>query len=196
MSDDEIVLPADYVAGFVDGEGCFSLIFRRDVRHERKARPRYFMWKASFAIVVRTDDVAVLNGIRNTLNCGTVSFTGEQARFHVQDLDTLGDVIIPFFEQHPLRAKKRHDFLLWKEAVGILRKHKASGSGRKKGTAKWVPDELRRLGEVYEEMRKFKSQGTPHKHVGVAHDKRWRDAMEHATPKKVGGLDLRGDSAG
>ena len=27
-------LPGDYVAGFVDGEGCFILSFRRDIRHD------------------------------------------------------------------------------------------------------------------------------------------------------------------
>lgn len=31
-------LPEDYIAGFVDGEGCFALNFRRDIRHERGKR--------------------------------------------------------------------------------------------------------------------------------------------------------------
>lgn len=38
------ILPGDYIAGFVDGEGCFALKFRRDVRHDRPGNPEYYYW--------------------------------------------------------------------------------------------------------------------------------------------------------
>jgi len=39
-------LSGDYIAGFVDGEGCFDLQFRRDIRHKRLGKPVYYSWKA------------------------------------------------------------------------------------------------------------------------------------------------------
>jgi intein-encoded DNA endonuclease-like protein len=35
-------LPPEYIAGYVDGEGCFGLQFRKDVRHERPNTPIYY----------------------------------------------------------------------------------------------------------------------------------------------------------
>ncbi|MEW6033228.1 MAG: LAGLIDADG family homing endonuclease [Chloroflexota bacterium] len=187
-------VPAHYISGFVDGEGCFSLNFRKDVRHEIKGNPQYFMWKASFAIVLRTDDIEVLKAIRNTLGCGKVDVTSDQARFHVEDLGKLTNTIIPFFDKYPLRAKKKSDFLLWKEAVEILYLHRQMGIGRKKGSVKWAPEDLRRLLQIYEQMRTFKSRRSRSKHVSVAQDRRWTDAIADGAPKRVRGLDLHGNS--
>gem|GEM_PF-6727427 len=43
------MISGEYVAGFVDGEGCFALKFRRDVRRDRMGSPEYFYWDAEFA---------------------------------------------------------------------------------------------------------------------------------------------------
>ena len=57
-------LPGDYIAGFIDGEGCFALKFRRDVRRERKNNPVYYYWDIEFAVVLRGDDKDILNNIK------------------------------------------------------------------------------------------------------------------------------------
>jgi len=41
-------LPGDYIAGFVDGEGCFALKFRRDYKSKRKSKPEYFYFLMSY----------------------------------------------------------------------------------------------------------------------------------------------------
>ena len=107
-------LPGDYIAGFVDGEGCFFIHFRRDVRHERKNKPVYFYWDIGFAIVLRGDDKGILEEIQRTLNCGKISMDRRgMARYEITNLQDLLTKVAPFFEIHPLRAKKRSDFLLW-----------------------------------------------------------------------------------
>lgn len=53
-------LSGDYIAGFVDGEGCFALKLRREIRYERKNKPTYIYWDAEFAIVLREDDKEIL----------------------------------------------------------------------------------------------------------------------------------------
>jgi len=50
-------LPGDYVAGFVDGEGCFYLTYRSEIKHKRAGAPKYFRWTPYFAIVLRKDDI-------------------------------------------------------------------------------------------------------------------------------------------
>jgi len=91
-------LSGDYIAGFVDGEGCFDLQFRRDVRHERVNRPVYYGWRVQFVIVTRLDDEGLLKQIKDTLNCGSINFArGDQDSFSVQDIDNLYNIIIPLF---------------------------------------------------------------------------------------------------
>jgi hypothetical protein len=162
------ILPGDYIAGFVDGEGCFSLNFRRDVRHERGKRtgiiPVYFYWDILFAIVLRGDDRDVLEKIKNTLGCETVTGpnTKGQVRFQVTNIYDLSDKILPFFERYQLHAKKRYDFDLWKEAVCLVKNNQKIKINRlpgKRGFQKvpWNPIDLKRLEEIRIEMKKFKS---------------------------------------
>ena len=117
-------LPGDYIAGLVDGEGCFYLTFRSETRRERANCPTYFRWIAYFAMNLRKDDIEILNQVKETLECGNVYVINkrgeEMAYYGIQHLDHLFTKIVPFFAQFPLRAKKKYDFELWKKALVIL----------------------------------------------------------------------------
>ena len=158
-------LPGDYIAGFVDGEGCFALKFRCDIRHERKSKPVYFYWDIEFAILLREDDKNILDQIKNTLNCGKISISKRgAARYAVNNINDLTDKIVPFFQKHKLRAKKSNDFNLWKEAVTIFKRNqrlKLNVEFGKDGFQKteWNPTDLKRLKEIKKEMEQFKSRG-------------------------------------
>jgi len=158
-------LPGDYIAGFVDGEGCFALKFRRDVRRKRKGSPVYFYWDIEFAILLKGDDKDILEKIRNTLDCGQLGNVDKRGtiRYAVNNLNELRDKVIPFFEQYPLRAKKRFDFKLWKEALDLLYKNKGlktniASTGNSRGTRKrvWDPKELEMLKEIQDKMSYYK----------------------------------------
>ncbi len=163
-------LPGDYVAGFVDGEGCFSLTFRRDVRHERGKRtgikPVYFYWKPQFVIVLRNDDKQLLEKIKQTLDCGSITLTYNNARYQVANLDDLKHKIIPFFERHNLYGKKKNDFLLWCRAIDILYKYKLKRGyvNSKRGigfySIHWDARDIRRLEEIHQKMSIYKSHKT------------------------------------
>ena len=45
-----------YIAGFIDGEGCFGLQFRKDVKHKMRNCPVYYSWKVQFMIAARKDE--------------------------------------------------------------------------------------------------------------------------------------------
>lgn len=155
-------LPPDYISGFVDGEGCFALKFRRDVRHDRPNKPIYFYWGIEFAIMLKADDAGILEAIKYTLDCGKISINKSGgARYAVNKIDDLLGKIVPFFEKHPLYAKKRFDFDLWKEAVNLMYRNRGlktnvgteSGGIRKKS---WNLLDIKRLEAIHKEMSKYK----------------------------------------
>lgn len=156
-------LPGNYIAGFVDGEGCFALKFRREIKPGRKNKPVYFYWDIEFAILLREDDKEILEKIKETLDCGKISLSKRgTARYSVNHIEDLIDRIVPFFKKYPLQAKKRLDFELWREAVGIFRRNQRmkvnAGPGGFQKT-RWNPKDLERLKEIHEQMRQYKSRG-------------------------------------
>ncbi len=165
-------LSGEYVAGFVDGEGCFALHFRRDVRHERKNKPTYFLWKIQFSIVLREDDIDILKRIKETMECGTVSVAKRGfARYQVADVADLNNKVVPFFEKNHLQAKKRFDFVLWKEAVAIILKTKRKKINVRPGVfgfikTVWEPENLARLEEIQKNLVVLRKITKPHKWEG------------------------------
>ena len=158
-----VKLPGNYIAGFVDGEGCFALKFRRDVRHDRKNKPVYFYWDIEFAIMLKSNDAEILEKIKNTLECGIVGNVNKRGtiRYAVNDLDDLSDKIVPFFQKYPLMAKKRHDFELWKEAIEIFAKNQKTGTNIEKGKrgfqkTNWDSKDIERLTNIHGTMKQYK----------------------------------------
>lgn len=164
MTNKKSILSGDYIAGFVDGEGCFDLQFRRDVRHERINKPIYYGWRVQFVIVARDDDEELLRSIKNTLNCGYIHFArGDQVRYSVQDIDTLYNRVIPFFKKYSLAGKKKKDFELWIEAVEIIYCNKRKTMNIKKGTrgfvkTNWDKEDFQRLIDIQKAMQKYKAR--------------------------------------
>lgn len=160
MEENKEKLPGNYIAGFVDGEGCFALTFRKDVqRNISNNKPReYYYWGVQFAIVLRSDDVPILKLIKEELGCGSITFTGkgEQARYSVQNAKDLAEKIIPFFRKYKLRAKKSTDFNLWIQAVEILNKHRNGVLNAKVGMRGFTKKEISL--ENQEKLKRIRNQ--------------------------------------
>jgi hypothetical protein len=117
-------LTAEWVVGFVDGEGCFSVpIFRNATcRLGWQAQPE-------FAVVQGERTVNVVHGLQTFFGCGSVTVNRRHDnhrqdvwRFGVRRLDDLVSCIVPFFEQYPLRTAKAGDFASFAEAVRLMDK--------------------------------------------------------------------------
>jgi hypothetical protein len=123
------MLPPDYIAGFVDGEGCFALKYRANRKFDANGNKlhEYFYWSAEFVIVLHPSDQALLEEVRKTLKVGKISLakTTKQVRYSVQDTKELASIIVPFFREHSMYGRKNEDFKLWAEAVGLLAAHRA-----------------------------------------------------------------------
>ncbi|MFH0955451.1 MAG: LAGLIDADG family homing endonuclease [Candidatus Micrarchaeota archaeon] len=136
----------DWIAGFVDGEGCFAIGLqlytdskprKTATKSKLKKHSLGFQVVPSFRINVRHDDQAVLEQIQQRLGVGKIysqsrpSYArGEQtANFYVVGLENL-DVVRQFFTNTPLNSKKRHDFELWCQCLDkILQKRHLTKEG-------------------------------------------------------------------
>lgn len=110
----------DFIAGFVAGEGCFHIAVERK---KESARPNV---RAMFTIQLRADDKDMLRQIKEYFKCGNINEykrkNGQHiAYYRVGRIDDLINIIIPFFERYPLRAKKQMDYDIWKSIVYMIR---------------------------------------------------------------------------
>jgi hypothetical protein len=111
-----------WVVGFVDGEGCFSVpIFRN--------RTTKLGWQVQpeFVVVQSAISVAALEELRLFFGCGRVSIfarndnhRGPMARWAVRSKQELTERIVPFFEEHPLRTTKAREFASFVRVLRLM----------------------------------------------------------------------------
>lgn len=108
-------LNPDYITGFVDGEGCFSISIFKDSR-----RLTGWQVKPIFSISLHNKDLNLLESIQRTFNVGKIYKHGvDSMQYRVSSLNNL-DVIIKHFDKYPLITKKQADYILFKEAVNLI----------------------------------------------------------------------------
>ena len=98
-----------YIAGYVDGEGSFS------VSVQRNSTCRVgFQLVPEFHVSQNGDRAQVLELTRKRLGCGSIRSNSKQDRalvFVVRRREDLLERVIPFFERNPLLSSKHADFL-------------------------------------------------------------------------------------
>jgi hypothetical protein len=112
-----------WVVGFVDGEGCFSVpIFRNaTTRIGWQVQPE-------FVVVQGERSAGVLRDLEAFFGCGSVTVNRRKDdhredlhRYVVRRLSDLSERIIPFFEANPLRTAKSCDFRKFGNIVSLMR---------------------------------------------------------------------------
>ena len=115
-------LDADWIVGFVDGEGCFHVSIN-------KIDKMSLGWQVlpEFRIVQNLKDDNVLYKIQEYFGFGLVTTNrtdkyGTRKEFRVRGLDNLKE-LIKFFEANPLQTEsKRKNFELFSEVVDMIDK--------------------------------------------------------------------------
>ena len=112
-----------WVVGFVDGEGCFSISVVRNpgcllgwqVQHE-------------FSVIQSASSRSALELLVEFFGCGRLieqqRLDGRHQpllRFSVKRRSDLEATIVPFFEQHPLRTAKQADFVRFVVVLQLMR---------------------------------------------------------------------------
>jgi len=109
-------LEAQWVTGFVDGEGCchVGIVKPPDIAVGYQVLPE-------FTVVQHERDVQLLHGLKAFFGCGVVRRNhGERMAYRVRGLEQLSTQIVPFFLKHPLKSAKRQDFDKFRRVVLMI----------------------------------------------------------------------------
>ncbi|MEW6009048.1 MAG: LAGLIDADG family homing endonuclease [Candidatus Omnitrophota bacterium] len=129
------MLSADYIVGLTDGEGCFYVHTRS--HQSNSSQPRI---DNHFYIKLHEKEKGLLEKVRQTFGCGAVYVQKETRsnhsqcyRFEINAKRDIYNVVIPFFEKHPLQSRKQKSFEIFKEiAMMVRRKEHKTPEGFKK----------------------------------------------------------------
>ena len=111
-------LEAQWIVGFVDGEGCFHVSVNRN-----KEMSQGYQVLPEFTVVQHKRDIQVLYALKAYFGCGVVRKNhGDRMAYRVRELKHLMEIIIPFFEKHSLKTKKRVDFQKFRKVLLKMQK--------------------------------------------------------------------------
>ena len=109
-------LSAEWVVGFVDGEGCFFVGINRQptMRLGWQVLPE-------FRVVQHERDVAVLERLQEFFGCGQITTNhGDRKELRIRGLRELTERVVMFFGQHPLRTVKRSSFESFAQVIDMM----------------------------------------------------------------------------
>lgn len=113
-------LEAQWVVGFVDGEGCFNLDthVKKDMRWGIQMQPE-------FTVVQHERDVQILHALKDLFGCGNVAVnrkdhTSTRMHYRCKSVKDLHEKVIPFFEKHKLKTKKGVEFAKFRDIVRLM----------------------------------------------------------------------------
>jgi hypothetical protein len=109
----------EYISGYVDGEGCFSISFSK--------RDKFLVgWetKPSFSVSQNEDRAQILFLMQEIFKCGFIrrDFSDKTLKYEVRSLEDLICHIIPHFEEYPLVSDKQKDFEFFKKVCLLMQK--------------------------------------------------------------------------
>ena len=113
---------ANWIVGFVDGEGCFSVsVFKN------RTSKNGFQVMPEFVVTQGQKSISVLQEIKEFFACGSIFVNRRYDnhkeniyRFCVRSLKDLHEVIIPFFKTNSLKTSKKKDFIIFCEVVELM----------------------------------------------------------------------------
>ena len=109
-------LDAQWITGFVDGEGCFYVGI--NPHNEMTVR---FQVLPEFTVVQHERDVQVLHALKAHFGCGVVRVNhGDRMAYRVRSVKHLLEHIVPFFVKHPLKTGKNVDFLKFRDVLLLM----------------------------------------------------------------------------
>ena len=111
-------LEAQWITGFVDGEGCFHVGINKNSEMSTG-----FQVLLEFTVVQHKRDIQILHALKSHFRCGVVrAIHDDLMAYRVRSIDHLMKYIIPFFEVHKLKTKKRLDFQKFRKIFLIMQK--------------------------------------------------------------------------
>jgi LAGLIDADG endonuclease len=111
-------LNAQWIVGFVDGEGCFHVGINQNQTMKLGVQVL-----PEFTVVQHEVDEQVLYALKAYFGCGVVRKNhGTRLAYRVRGQENLRQKIIPFFEKHQLKTRKRVDFAKFRRIILLIEK--------------------------------------------------------------------------
>lgn len=108
-----------YVAGFIDGEGSFSVSIGR-----HKTLRRGFEVRPEFEIELRADDQEILERVLITIGCGKIYDCSYERygwfphiKYKITSVKDMRDYLFPLLDRYSLQAKKAETYKFFREIV-------------------------------------------------------------------------------
>lgn len=112
-------LDANWIVGFVDGEGCFHVSLNKQQKMTCK-----FQVLPEFRVVQHEKDIAVLFRLKDFFKCGNiVTNHGTRKEFRVRGQKSLAK-IVAFFSKYPLQTSKQKNFEKFVEVFELIEQKK------------------------------------------------------------------------
>jgi hypothetical protein len=109
-------LTPEYLAGFIDGEGCFSVSV-----HPQAGAKWGWLIDPDFTINQHKQSRELLESIQTFFGCGKIYAKSPEKSnvltFTVYGRRTIFEKIVPFLDSHPLISNKRHDYAKFREVL-------------------------------------------------------------------------------
>lgn len=111
-------LHAQWICGFVDGEGCFHIAVNKNNKLKNA-----FQILPEFVVTQHKRDVQVLHALKAYWGCGVVRKNHrDRLCYRVRSQKDFFEKIIPFFEKHTLKTAKHVDFLQFRDILLMMAK--------------------------------------------------------------------------
>jgi len=136
-------LEANWIVGFVDGEGCFHIGINKNPEMTVG-----YQVLPEFTVVQHKRDVQVLHGLKAYFGVGVVRTNhGDRMCYRVRSIEHLLERIIPFFMKHQLKTGKHVDFQKFRKVLLLMeRKEHLNSEG------------LERIREIANQMNRGKDK--------------------------------------
>ncbi|MCI0559809.1 MAG: LAGLIDADG family homing endonuclease [Nitrososphaera sp.] len=112
----ERLLTPEYLAGFIDGEGCFSISI-----HPNPNAKWGWLIDPDFTINQHHQSLELLESIQKFFGCGKIYEKSPNKSnvltFTVYGRRTIFEKIIPFLDTHPIISNKRHDYSKFRDII-------------------------------------------------------------------------------
>jgi cytochrome c oxidase subunit 3 len=108
----------EWLSGFTDAEGNFNISLRNLNNN------KYNSVILTFQIGLHIDDLKLLQLIKEKLNCGHISISGNKCNYFVNDQISLIHIILPIFNYVKLQSSKYYQFLNFEKAVNLIKNKK------------------------------------------------------------------------
>ena len=152
-----------WLAGIIDGEGCFRLMRPGPNSNGGKSHS----YAPVFTVSIRDDDTPVINEMVRILGVPDTSMHIDSRRackahgmkanpavkINLRDVPTLAFHLIPLLELHPLRGKKRYELPVFAFAVNILLTKRLDG----RLNSRYTTEERSLLHHCYLALREMKA---------------------------------------